>query len=696
MKKFLLSLAAIAICGSSAFAADYELTMKGSSYEFSDGTKGTLGTTTITAPGKATSFTVTTQGFTLKALKNDGSNCPTYNKAEDVRLYAKNTLTITPPAGEKITSIEFVMSSQGKSQQGTITADPGTVTQNKTDNSIVSWAGDAENVTFTVGGNNDFGTNTSKTAGQLCFASVKISTVAASGPVKENPELKFEPNTLDIVFGDKYASPVFSSKVDKSLVTFTSTNPKVAVYSAQYGLELMGGFGETEITATFAENDEFYGGTATLTVNVTNPNAISVTTDDFTFENPADLAVWSIDTKYECLKGSAYKGGVKEAVAYAVSPVYDLTGKKSATLEFQNAFNQYKLNNVIIEPADFPGKYAFIVAREEGATEWTLVAEPKAPEAFSWDFYDNGTVDLSAFAGKKMQFAFKYVSTAEVAGTWEVKNVTLTSVDKDPVFAPEAPEVKIAGQTPAGDVEIEEGSSVEVSFDAIEGAQIYYNFTATATENFSLRAEGYTLYDAPFTISEAGKLSYYAENEGGQSEIKTLNFTVKAKEPAQELPEGIEISPAPGKVTEFPKEITIKFTKLTGMQVFIQGGYMKIVAPNGNITNVNAPSSMEMSAPQATGIFKSYDASQFTESGKYTVVIPKSIFYFMTGGASYPTEITFFYDLQKSTGVDGVEAEEAAFDVYDLNGRLVRRQAADLNGLDKGIYIVNGKKVLVK
>ena len=83
----------------------------------------------------------------------------------------------------------------------------------------------------------------------------------------------------------------------------------------------------------------------------------------------------------------------------------------------------------MIDVADFAGKYAFIVAREESATEWTQVAEPTAPEAFNWIFFDNDSISLDAYKGKKMQFAFKYVSTAEVAGTWEVKGISVTGTE---------------------------------------------------------------------------------------------------------------------------------------------------------------------------------------------------------------------------------------------------------------------------
>ena len=44
------------------------------------------------------------------------------------------------------------------------------------------------------------------------------------------------------------------------------------------------------------------------------------------------------------------------------------------------------------------------------------------------------------------------------------------------------------------------------------------------------------------------------------------------------------------------------------------------------------------------------------------------------------------------TGIESVTLEEWPADVYDLNGRMVKAQAENLDGLPKGVYIVNGKK----
>ena len=46
-----------------------------------------------------------------------------------------------------------------------------------------------------------------------------------------------------------------------------------------------------------------------------------------------------------------------------------------------------------------------------------------------------------------------------------------------------------------------------------------------------------------------------------------------------------------------------------------------------------------------------------------------------------------------STGIDGVDAEEQESVIYNMNGT---RVTSDVHNLDKGVYIVNGKKVFVK
>lgn len=60
-------------------------------------------------------------------------------------------------------------------------------------------------------------------------------------------------------------------------------------------------------------------------------------------------------------------------------------------------------------------------------------------------------------------------------------------------------------------------------------------------------------------------------------------------------------------------------------------------------------------------------------------------------------EISFSFD-NTATYIDGIteDAQEEDGNVYTLGGQLVRRSAESTTGLQRGVYIVNGKKVVVK
>jgi len=55
----------------------------------------------------------------------------------------------------------------------------------------------------------------------------------------------------------------------------------------------------------------------------------------------------------------------------------------------------------------------------------------------------------------------------------------------------------------------------------------------------------------------------------------------------------------------------------------------------------------------------------------------------------------YVYTVDGTTSLGGVKAAQSA-DVYTLTGSKVRRQAMSLNGLPKGVYVVKGRKVVVR
>lgn len=61
---------------------------------------------------------------------------------------------------------------------------------------------------------------------------------------------------------------------------------------------------------------------------------------------------------------------------------------------------------------------------------------------------------------------------------------------------------------------------------------------------------------------------------------------------------------------------------------------------------------------------------------------------------TYSNELTF--TTTALTGINGIFADDNPFDVYNVSGQKVRHQATSLQGLPKGVYVVNGRKVIVK
>ncbi len=242
--------------------------------------------------------------------------------------------------------------------------------------------------------------------------------------------LSFPEGKYTATLGETFTAPTLT-KATTAAVTYSSDAETVATVDPATGAVTLVGVGTARITATAEANNEYKAGEASYLLTVKAPvvapaDAVyfSEMGEDFTFETTDEFQAWKHDSKYG-LKGSAYKDGINATVSYAISPVIDLTAISDAKFSFKQAFNQYKINNELIEVANLP-QYAEIVVREQGATEWTKLATPTLPESFSWNFFDNEEISLAAYADKKIQLGYKYISTTECAGTWEVKEIVVT------------------------------------------------------------------------------------------------------------------------------------------------------------------------------------------------------------------------------------------------------------------------------
>ena len=399
MKKLLLSAFAALACVAAAGAEEIVL----------DFTADQLGQTVIEGNSNEymeDGYSFSDGAITITANKLNGSGVRFWKDSKGevaLRVMKKSGITVSCNGGV-ITSMKIT-----GSQFGQLTAegyDDGTFT------------GSAESIALVNG--------------DKSTVVIKTMTITYEGGVadeRQNADMAFSEETVIAYLGEEFTAPTLT-KATTAAVTYSSDKETVATVDAETGVVTLVGEGTARITAKAEANDDFRAGSASylLTVRPAKVEGAIFTSEmgeGFSFENPEDIKVWQLDSKYG-LKASAYvnnKQNATEAVAYAA---VDLTGEATATLTFQQALNQFKNGNELID-VDAIVDYCKLVVREEGAAAWTEIGEPTAPEAFSWNFYANAPVDLTAYCGKKIEFGFKYISTETVAGTWEIKNINIVS-----------------------------------------------------------------------------------------------------------------------------------------------------------------------------------------------------------------------------------------------------------------------------
>lgn len=204
------------------------------------------------------------------------------------------------------------------------------------------------------------------------------------------------------------------------------------------------------------------------------------------------------------MKASAYINSTKYASeSWLVSPAIDLSQATTATLTFDHAHNYVGTAEAELT----------LWVTETSADNWKQLTIDKYGSNFN---FTTATIDLSAYAGKTIKFAFKYISTTSAAGTWEIKNVKVVAngegggtVDPEP-----DPEPGTGTETGNADLfisEYVEGSSYNKYIEI-------YNPTDQDVDlsNYKLAMHNYS------GSAEGG-------NDGGLKEI-VLTGTLKAKE----------------------------------------------------------------------------------------------------------------------------------------------------------------------
>lgn len=419
---------------------------------------------------------------------------------------------------------------------------------------------------------------------------------------------------------------------------------------------------------------------ATIFTELFNVGQGDFTIDNKVMNDPLTY-VWSFDEKRSLIKASAFVGGQKLAAeSWLVSPVIDLTQAKETELSFNEAGNFFGgLDNF---------KAACTLKVKEEGGEWTDLAYNVAADGKSWTS-GIATADLAAYDGKKIQLAFAYTSNTEFAGTWQIKELYVKAkTDKAPVVI-EAPVF-----TPKEGTYMDK---VSVSIAAAEGLKIYYTLDGTEPTTAS------TLYEAAFDLTETTTVMAIAvDAEGNASPVAKAMYTIKATPVAPEngalfnFNENKWNLPISSKEETFPitevkeGDVTLTFTDgSTPTRLwndFNNGLQIRMYKDGGSMTVTPAADQKVVKVE--------FDATKLdvtVSEGKLAEKVWTGEAATVTFTANATSNINYIIvTLSKQSGIEGVEAgEQTEKVIYTIDGRRVQKA-------EKGVYVINGKKVVVK
>ena len=331
----------------------------------------------------------------------------------ELRFYKGADMTFKVPEGNVITKVELTAKVPAKFESAVGTYANGT------------WTGSANSVVI----------STNITEKNTPISSAVVTYQSSSAPMKKDPALSFSETTASGVVGEAFVAPTLT-KATTAAVVYTSSDEAVATVNAETGEVTLLAAGETKITATAAENDEYNGGSASYTLTVTTP-ALDVVKEPYSESFETEFGsfvldnvnlseglsyVWSIDKKYKCAKASAFVNKKNlPSESWLVSPWIELSAAEViSSLYFDHAVSKY-FGNVSEE--------ATLWIKVEGGdwTQITSIAYPEVPQDKSFSPFETQAVSLAGYEGKKIKVGFKYVSTDEAAGTWEIRNFKVST-----------------------------------------------------------------------------------------------------------------------------------------------------------------------------------------------------------------------------------------------------------------------------
>ena len=228
-----------------------------------------------------------------------------------------------------------------------------------------------------------------------------------------------------------------------------------------------------------------------------------------------------------------------------------------------------------------------------------------------------------------------------------------------------------------------------------EGNKIVVTFPQNFTE------EGrYTFYIPAGTFTMDG-----VANEEREINVELFTFTITPLEVLSVTPVGGAVDQIEKIVVEFNQTVTLSYDEnwqQISREIILKGDTKDYVLTYNSISN--AGNKLEYLPNAVWGKNNEFSSIPITEAGTYTLNLKDIIVDYAAEDYidewGYPNkkwhvknaciDKTYTWTIDTAAGIGDVEAENGEKVIYDLTGRSIE------NITNAGIYIVNGKKVLVK
>lgn len=186
---------------------------------------------------------------------------------------------------------------------------------------------------------------------------------------------------------------------------------------------------------------------------------------------------------------------------------------------------------------------------------------------------------------------------------------------------------------------------------------------------------------------------FFVLGESGNDTNEAMTIYYEIAEPQAELV--VTVNPAGGEVTEIPAKIILTAEDRETAN-FDSAATPTLTDDKSNSYPVHLDLDYSLPWNQVVLIL---DNGAISEAGTYTLTLPAGAIYGNDETDTFTKDMVITYTIATASGIDAIVANAGGkVDVYTINGTNVLRNAdaAAVKALNNGLYIINGKKIVIR